>query len=1063
MPRRLSAQQSHIPVIAVAGGAGFLGSHICESLLQSGVQVLALDNLVTGSMRNLAGIKHHPHFEFIECNINQGVPESLHDRRITHVIQAAGVETHGESKEATLAMTLTGAFGTKNMLDLAVASGARFLLVSSINVYEGLASATQLENYFGSNSAQEARFSQQEAKRYAEGLCQLYAKEYNLDARIARLSQLYGPRMDVRTPELISRLIRATVDGKNLEVAADGNATLLLTYVTDAVYGISRLLFAEDQLFKGSIYAFANPEKVSVLSVAYTLRDLAGVGREVTFLPTERQPEFALPKISVERVKKDLDWEPTVSVTDGLRQTIAAFKEQAPPVDDHVVTLQHLQTLPVEANKAGGDVADSSAEVLLPKKSKTVDDQSGGLRFRGGMGAATERLEPTPTSATATAIQSSAAKAKTTARKAKAVVASKKGDLKRKGWWRRLLFGSLAILLYLALGRPVSHTVAYATAGVMGARSGMDQATSLHFAKAGSTFTQSGAWLQSAEQSVGGVSWFAGMVGQKGELQQLQRGLLGLGQSLEAVAALCRVADPVMTEIQQLAHFDRPSSDGHFSMVMSRAQDQVGQAKAQLSRAQVLLGQPTSAKVAGASFKDERDASSSWLDGLLGQARLMVSQAQSGLDVAEEMLTVAPKALGADSAKTYLVMLENSNELRPTGGFLGSYAYVKLEHGRIVDFAIDDIYNPSNKLQSTVAAPAAFNKAFTIRTLQLIDANWSPDAAVSGAQVADLYSQATGHEVDGVVFMTTGAVKLVLEAVGPMKMKGYEETVTADNFDQLAQVHSDVGFTPGSTGKKDFLGEMADTLLTKFKQQKSDGLVSVAKAVGLGLQTKEIQLWAADAPVQAVLGTQNWTGEMTKTQDDYLRVVDANMSANKANYYVRRSTEYDINVDRDSNLHSVVTVQWEHSGTSATWPGGDYRNYVRIYAPQGSTLTGWNGFDEDGVTQSEEGGKAVFGGFVVVPYNTTRSVEVRYDLPTSISLPKNDGAYTLVWQKQAGIIDEPVTVRFNAPIFLQAAEVSSGGQIWNDGRVVWGVSGRNDMTLKTRLDRKNGQWDTASP
>jgi UDP-glucuronate decarboxylase len=244
MPRKLSAQQPQSPTVVVAGGAGFLGSHICESLLKSGVKVLALDDLITGSMANLAAIKQHPNFEFIECNINQGIPPAVQEKHISHIVHAAGVETHGESKDATLAMALTGAFGTKNLLDLAVASGARFLLVSSINVYEGLASSTNLAYYFGSNSEQEARFSQHEAKRYAEGLCELYASDYNLDARVARISQLYGPRMDIRSPELIARLIKLTLSGTDLEVDADGSATLLLTYVADAVYGISRLLFA---------------------------------------------------------------------------------------------------------------------------------------------------------------------------------------------------------------------------------------------------------------------------------------------------------------------------------------------------------------------------------------------------------------------------------------------------------------------------------------------------------------------------------------------------------------------------------------------------------------------------------------------------------------------------------------------------------------------------------------------------------------------------------------------------------------------------------------------------
>jgi nucleoside-diphosphate-sugar epimerase len=1031
MPRRTSAPQSHIPLVLVAGGAGFLGSHLCESLLQSGVKVVALDDLVTGSLQHLAATKHHPNFEFIECNINQGLPESLLSMPISHVVHAAAVETHGESQDATLAVVLTGSYGTKNLLDLAVSTGARFLLVSTINIYEGLASSTSLAYYFGSNTEQQAKFSYNEAKRYAEGLCELYAREYNLDVRVARVSQLYGPRMDLRRPELLPRLIRSVLAGEDLKVDADGSSMLLLTFVTDAVYGISRLLFADQAMIKGGIYAFANPEKVSVISISYTLREFLPPGKEVIFLPVDKQSEFALPKFSLDRVKRELDWEPAVASTEGLKQTIASFQQEAPPLDEHVVTAQQLRTVVLN-------------EVAPVVTTESTIQKAPGLKFRGTV-ATTEVKTDLPLNVAPSVVAVEAPKA---------LKKTHKQSVKAPSWWRKLLFGAVAVLIYGFLGRPMVHTAVLAVVGGLDVQRGVMAAKSLNFNRAGQEFGLAGEHLRQAGATGNDLNWVAGILGQREPWSQVHQGLNGTAMTMDSLVTLSQAAGPLVDQAKQLAQFDKPSTGGNFSLTIQQSQQAVALAKKQLSQAQSVLDKPSSAKVAGAAEQNGQEVSLGLVAGWLNKGAALVRQAVAGVDQMQQILTVLPSALGDTQDKTYLVMLENSNELRPTGGFMGSYALVQMQHGRIATFKVDDIYNPDGQLHSGIAAMAPFAKALGTKELSLLDANWSPDATLAGAQVGSLYTQATGQEVDGVVFVTTQAMREVLRAAGPMKLSGYKETVTADNFDQLAQVYSDVGFTPGSTAKKDFLGEMSHQLLSTLQSGGSGVWLPTAKALSIGLANREIQVWARDSQVLSLLDQQRWSGRLESTDGDYLRVVDANLSSNKSNYYVQRSTAYAINVDRDSALHGVATISWKHSGTSATWPGGDYINYVRLYVPLGSQLASWTGFDQDGMKSSQEAGKTVFGGFVRVPYGSVKSVEVRYDLPVSLSLPTTKGVYQLLWQKQSGIAQEPLKVTFNAPVFLQASQVSSGGNRQGDG-VVWQTIETNDVSMRTLLQRQN--------
>jgi hypothetical protein len=289
-----------------------------------------------------------------------------------------------------------------------------------------------------------------------------------------------------------------------------------------------------------------------------------------------------------------------------------------------------------------------------------------------------------------------------------------------------------------------------------------------------------------------------------------------------------------------------------------------------------------------------------------------------------------------------------------------------------------------------------------------------------------------------------------------MKLNGYKEVVSENNFIELAQMYSDVGFKPGSTAKADFLGELSNQLINRFQAADSAVLVDGGRARAAGLDDKEISIWSRSTGLMAALDKQGWSGRMLATKGDYLRVVDANLSGNKSNFYVTRHTDYAINVDRNSGLNSVAKVTWEHSGKSATWPGGDYLNFVRIYVPAGAGLRSSTGFEKDSFAVTQDGDKTVFQGFVRVPYGSKKSVEVRYSLPGSLSLPERNGAYDLTWQKQAGIVEEPVSIRFNTPLFLEPQDVSAGGQVGDDGVILWKSAHAGNARYQATLTNRRG-------
>ncbi|MBM4402554.1 MAG: NAD-dependent epimerase/dehydratase family protein, partial [Candidatus Cloacimonetes bacterium] len=316
--------------VLVAGAAGFLGSHFVDALIETGAKIIGIDDFTTGKKENIEHFKKHPNFNFIEASINESLPKTLYKESISHIVHVANIETYLGQEKLELNQLLANSFGVKNLLDLAVANRSTFLFTSSIDIYAGLASRESLKHYYD-GAETETRFSYLEAKRYAEALSQQYVDLYDLDVRIARLSEVYGPRMNLETNSLLARLIRLTLQGKDLIIDEEGSREHVFCFVTDVVYGLNKLLFASGEEVQKSIFYFANPERVSTLSIAYTLREYVGFDIKVEFMPAKK-PFLPIKtrKVDISRSQRELYWEPKVDLSEGLRLTLEWFRSNLP-------------------------------------------------------------------------------------------------------------------------------------------------------------------------------------------------------------------------------------------------------------------------------------------------------------------------------------------------------------------------------------------------------------------------------------------------------------------------------------------------------------------------------------------------------------------------------------------------------------------------------------------------------------------------------------------------------------------------------------------------------------
>src|SRR5207302_944869 len=299
------------PRALVSGGAGFLGSHLCDRLVHDGWRVVCVDNLVTGVAANVAELRGNRAFESIQHNVSEPLYLEGPIDAILHFASPASPVDYARHPIATLKV---GTLGTHNMLGLARAKGAVFLLASTSEVYGDPLVHPQPETYWGNVNPIGPRGVYDEAKRAAEAFTMAYHRTHKLSTRIVRIFNTFGPRMRLNDGRAAPNFIRQALAGEPLTVYGDGSQTRSLCYVDDLIEGVIRLLNTD--------YAepvnIGNPEEVTILKLAELIRDLCGSRSQIAFRPLPiDDPKQRRPDIT--RARQVLGWEPTVSLEEGLK------------------------------------------------------------------------------------------------------------------------------------------------------------------------------------------------------------------------------------------------------------------------------------------------------------------------------------------------------------------------------------------------------------------------------------------------------------------------------------------------------------------------------------------------------------------------------------------------------------------------------------------------------------------------------------------------------------------------------------------------------------------------
>ena len=308
-----------MPRTLVTGGAGFLGSHLCEYLLNKGHEVVCMDNLITGSKDNISGIKSEQ-FQFVEHNVSEFI--NL-EGELDYILHFASPASPIDYLELPIQTLKVGALGTHNALGLAKEKKAVFFLASTSEVYGDPLIHPHPEDYWGNVNPIGPRGVYDEAKRFAEALTMAYHRVHGINTKIIRIFNTYGPRMRINDGRAIPNFLKQALTGKELTVYGEGSQTRSFCYVSDLIEGIYRLLTSD----QNNPINIGNPNEMTIKEMADKILQATNSESKITYVPLpEDDPKVRQPDIT--RAKKYLNWEPVVGLDEGLQSTLKYFKDQ---------------------------------------------------------------------------------------------------------------------------------------------------------------------------------------------------------------------------------------------------------------------------------------------------------------------------------------------------------------------------------------------------------------------------------------------------------------------------------------------------------------------------------------------------------------------------------------------------------------------------------------------------------------------------------------------------------------------------------------------------------------
>ncbi len=418
------------------------------------------------------------------------------------------------------------------------------------------------------------------------------------------------------------------------------------------------------------------------------------------------------------------------------------------------------------------------------------------------------------------------------------------------------------------------------------------------------------------------------------------------------------------------------------------------------------------------------------------------------------------EAVGSSGPKKYLILFENNTELRPAGGFPGTYALVDFNRGFLREFKVDDIYNIDGQNRKKIIPPLELQHITP--TWGARDANWFANFPDSAKKVMQFYTgNDGGPAVDGVIALTPAVISRILDIIGPVELSDYGRTIESTNF--LSQIQEEVEYGDNRTKPKQVLVDFAPKFLEKLSQQSKESWLAIFKVLAEGIEQKQILAYFKNSDLERIVLENNFAGEVKKTEGDYLMIAHSNIKGSKTDAVIDNSYSLDSKADDGGMIEHALKISRTHNGGQSKFGFYNRTNmdFVRVLVPEGSELLSISGnskvdfkplvnyksiggYEEDedlknyesnseelfpGVKKFSEAGKTVFGFWLKLEPGQEKEVTLRYKIPLDL----NKKEYTLLVQKQAGTIDDKFSFNLELPageaVIYKYPDLSADGNL----------------------------------
>lgn len=809
-------------------------------------------------------------------------------------------------------------------------------------------------------------FKDQDLEWYKKGEVEIarFARDHNLNARILRLGSVFGPRMDFKIQDPMVKLIQQSLTGDLQKEVALEFSSRSL-YIDDAVELLIKCIFAGATAQKIFDGVATTPVKIS--EVKQILLDPVWYESK-NFIPTELPPWFTP---NIEKTIRFLNWHPKTKLIEGLRKTLNYFKDN----EIKVPKLDEEKSGEIDKKEGGGGWKMEKAEELEALRKLGEKDQK-----------------------------------------------NKKGIKVPKIYFP---FKYLTVLIIVGL---ITYALIWPFVAVgwgiltfrfqlLSAIKGLEKG---EFGKSQLAISQASLGVAEAKSMYYSLEPLrsAGFLKEQFEL----------GDNLFNLAVLSSdAAQNTILGIQSLYQsFKSVTGESGTDPKVSFDEAKVSLALADenLSKASALLNDQNFKKMLPSLIKGN-------IASLADRLSLYSNLVKKG----RTLSVLLPEVIGSDSPRNYLILLQNNNELRPTGGFIGSFAHVSFEGGKLKKLEVNDVYAIDGQLKIHVEPPKEIKNDLGQKDYYLRDANWEPDFPTAARQVEWFYTKETGKRVEGVVALDISAMEDLLSVVGSLDLPDYNETITADNLFERAITHAEVGFFPGTQSKKSFLTSLTQGLFNKLFFLPNQNWPGIVTSLGKSLEGKHMSIYLDNPKLFSYVASQNWSSVLPRSKEeqtglitDFLSAVEANLGANKSNYYLDRNYNLETVIGKDGEVNHRLRISYVNRSPSNTFPAGTYKNRMRLYLPFGTKLNRilWGETDlTKGIENFVDYGRSGYSFLLELAPKEQKILVLDYQPPFKLQFVNNEALYRLDVVKQAGTLKDPFVWRLTYPLNMKLATTQS--------------------------------------